>query len=141
MESFALRLSVAGYAGMAEAGFVFAALTQSGAILLDRAYSLVSFAMVLLAVQGEVRRRVEAATADLAFPRSDVAELDEVRGSIAATLSDFETQTVLDIVFTGDERWILGLVEHDPPSDAADTAAQAGDSPQSSPADKESSTG
>ncbi len=50
-ESFALRLSVAGYAGMAIAGFSFAALTRSGAILLDGAYSLVSLMMALLAGQ------------------------------------------------------------------------------------------
>jgi cation diffusion facilitator family transporter len=49
LEGFALWLSVAGYACMAVAGLAFAALTQSGAILLDGAYSLLSFIMALLA--------------------------------------------------------------------------------------------
>ncbi len=49
IEGFALWLSVGGYAGMAVAGLVFAALTQSGAILLDGAYALLSFIMAMLA--------------------------------------------------------------------------------------------
>jgi predicted Co/Zn/Cd cation transporter (cation efflux family) len=44
-------LSVCGYAGMAIAGLAFAWLTQSGAILLDGAFSFVSVIMALLAMQ------------------------------------------------------------------------------------------
>jgi predicted Co/Zn/Cd cation transporter (cation efflux family) len=62
IERSALSLSMYGYATMAVAGLVFAGLTGSGAILLDGAYSLVSFAMVLLA--GRVAKLVERPDSD-----------------------------------------------------------------------------
>ncbi|MHC4402814.1 MAG: cation transporter, partial [Planctomycetota bacterium] len=49
LESFALRLSIFGYLGMAILGIVFALLTGSGAIMVDGVYSLVSFVMAILA--------------------------------------------------------------------------------------------
>jgi predicted Co/Zn/Cd cation transporter (cation efflux family) len=62
LESTALSLSMYGYAAMALAGLVFAGLTGSGAILLDGAYSLVSFAMVLIA--GRIAKLVEQPDSD-----------------------------------------------------------------------------
>jgi len=62
LETSALSLSRYGYAVMAVAGLVFAGLTGSGAILLDGAYSLVSFIMVLLA--GRVAKLVETPDSD-----------------------------------------------------------------------------
>ena len=62
LESRALSYSLYGYAFMALAGLVFAGLTGSGAILLDGAYSLVSFVMVLLA--GHVAKLVERPDSD-----------------------------------------------------------------------------
>jgi predicted Co/Zn/Cd cation transporter (cation efflux family) len=89
------------------------------------------------AIRDDVRQRLERATRGLAlrqrdvrmvkvgryfyvlaklivtdeFPAMEVAQLDRIRDQVADALSGCHPRLVLDVVFTADDRWILGLVD------------------------------
>jgi predicted Co/Zn/Cd cation transporter (cation efflux family) len=101
VERSAFRLSSYGYSAMAVAGLVFAGLTGSGAILLDGAYSLVSFLMVLLA--GRVARLVEQPDSDDFHFGYAYFEplLNTIRGLLILLLVAFGVGSALIAVFSG----------------------------------------
>jgi len=90
-----------GYAAMAVAGLVFAGLTGSGAILLDGAYSLVSFLMVLLARR--VAKLVETPDSDNFHFGYAYFEplLNTIRGLLILLLVAFGVGTALIAMFSG----------------------------------------
>jgi predicted Co/Zn/Cd cation transporter (cation efflux family) len=45
------------------------------------------------------------------FHCSEIADLDRIRDRISAALAGSHPRLVLDVVFTADDRWILGLVD------------------------------
>ena len=101
LEISALSLSMYGYAAMAVAGLVFAGLTGSGAIMLDGAYSLVSFVMVLLA--GRVAKLVEQPDSDNFHFGYAYFEplLNTIRGLLILLLVAFGVGSALIAVFSG----------------------------------------
>jgi cation diffusion facilitator family transporter len=101
IEGFALWLSVGGYAGMAVAGLAFAALTQSGAILLDGAYSLLSFITTLLARQ--VAKLVEVPDSkNFQFGYAYFEPLmNTIRGLLIMTLVAFGIGSAVVALFNG----------------------------------------
>lgn len=101
LETSALSLSMYGYAAMAAAGLVFAGLTGSGAILLDGAYSLVSFLMVLLA--GRVAKLVETPDSDNFHFGYAYFEplLNTIRGLLILLLVAFGMGSALIAMFSG----------------------------------------
>ena len=101
LEISALSLSMYGYAAMAVAGLVFAGLTGSGAIMLDGAYSLVSFVMVLLA--GRVAKLVEQPDSDNFHFGYAYFEplLNTIRGLLILLLVAFGVGSALIALFSG----------------------------------------
>jgi len=96
-------------------------------------------------VQADVRRRLDQATAGLAlrhcevrmvkvgryfyvlaklivgdeFRCPEIARLDRIRDDIAFALAGCHPRLVLDVVFTADDRWVLGLVSEPRKTDNA----------------------
>jgi len=101
LENRALALSMYGYAAMAVAGLIFAGLTGSGAILLDGAYSLVSFVMVLLARR--VAKLVETPDSDNFHFGYAYFEplLNTIRGLLILLLVAFGVGSALIALFSG----------------------------------------